>query len=100
MVPLSSAASEKSEKRPAQKAAAPKAQQKGAPVLEVTPDLVNRARKEVLKMKYVTPYRLATTFGIKLSVARRLMRELIRLDVLEPRVKNRRVTVAVPKKSS
>ncbi len=99
MVPLSSTAPEKAEKRPAQRAA-PKAQPKGAPILEVTPDLVNRARKEVLKMKYVTPYRLANAFGIKLSVARRLMRELIRLDALEPRAKNRRVTIAAPKKSS
>ncbi len=96
---LSSAAPEKGEKKPVQKAA-PKAQARAAPILEVTPDLVSRAKREVAKMKYVTPYRLSNAFGIKLSVARRLIRELIRQGTLEPRIKNRRLTVAVPKRES
>ncbi|MGC9071500.1 MAG: hypothetical protein ACP5HK_02220 [Acidilobus sp.] len=69
----------------------------GAPVLEVTPDLVNRAKREVAKMKHVTPYRLSNVFGVKISVARRLLRELIRQGVVEQRIKNRRILVAAPR---
>ncbi|MGC9210360.1 MAG: 30S ribosomal protein S25e [Acidilobus sp.] len=95
---MSSAAPEK--KQPARQQPRPQAKAAGPTILEVTPDLVNRARREVAKMKYVTPYRLANAFGIKMSVARKLLRELIKQGVLEPRIKNRRLTVATPKRES
>jgi len=67
--------------RPQQRAQA----KASAPLLEVTPELVNRAKREVQKMKYVTPYRLSSVLGVKVSVARKLLRELIRLGVVEAR---------------
>jgi hypothetical protein len=87
---------EKKQQRPQQRAQA----KASAPLLEVTPELVNRAKREVQKMKYVTPYRLSSVLGVKVSVARKLLRELIRLGAVEARAKNRRLIVAVPKQES
>ena len=79
--------------RPQPRAAAAK---QALPQVTVTAELVSRAKKEVAKMKYVTPYRLSVALSINMSVARKLMRQLIRDGDLVPLIKNRRLTVAVP----
>jgi len=52
--------------------------------------------KEVVKMKYVTPYTLSSRFGLKISRAKRVLRELASRGVLAPYDVNHRVPIYVP----
>ena len=80
--------------RPQPRAAA--AAKQALPQVTVTAELVSRAKKEVARMKYVTPYRLSSALSVNMSVARKLMRQLIKDGDLVPLIKNRRLVVAVP----
>ncbi len=46
--------------------------------IELKPQLVDQIRKEVARSSYVTPQSLAMKYNIRVSVARRLLRELER----------------------
>uniref|UniRef100_A0A7C4BB14 30S ribosomal protein S25e n=1 Tax=Thermofilum pendens TaxID=2269 RepID=A0A7C4BB14_THEPE len=52
--------------------------------------------KEVVKMKYVTPYTLSSRFGLKMSRAKRVLRELASRGILVPYDVNHRVPIYVP----
>ncbi len=67
-----------------------------APVIEVTPELINRARREVSKARYMTPFRLSQALSINMSIARKLLKRLVAEGVLRAVAKNRRLIVAVP----
>ncbi|MEM0087434.1 MAG: 30S ribosomal protein S25e [Thermofilum sp.] len=55
--------------------------------------------KEVRKMKYVTPYVVSSRFGITISRAKRVLRELAARGVLVPYDLNHRVPIYVPASS-
>ncbi len=74
--------------------------QAAAPALDVTPELINRAKRDIAKMGYVTPAKLAPMLNVKLSVARKILKRLIADGSVDVRAKNRRIIVAVPKSSS
>lgn len=50
--------------------------------VEVTQDMLSEMRKALRRAKAVTPQSLAESYGIKVSVARRILRELEREGVV------------------
>lgn len=52
--------------------------------------------REIVKMPYVTPYILATTFGLKISAAKQVLRDLETRGLLRLVDANRRVRIYVP----
>lgn len=60
-------------------------------------DLIDKARVELAKEKFVTPFRVAQRYGVKVSTARRLLRILVEEGVLTLLSGNRRSRIYVPK---
>ncbi len=85
---------------PSRGASAQRQQAKAAPAIDVTAEILSRARRDIAKMNYVTPAKLAAALNVNLSVARKVVRKLVEEGLLEVRAKNRRIIVAVPKSSS
>jgi small subunit ribosomal protein S25e len=67
--------------------------------LLVDESLINRAIKEVTGLNIITPYVLASKLGVNVSIAKRIMKELISRGMLTLVSKNRRVMVASVKTS-
>jgi small subunit ribosomal protein S25e len=67
--------------------------------LLVDESLINRAIKEVTGLNIITPYVLASKLGVNISIAKRVMKELISRGMLTLVSKNRRVIVASAKTS-
>jgi small subunit ribosomal protein S25e len=67
--------------------------------LLVDESLINRAIKEVTGLNIITPYVLASKLGVNVSIAKRIMKELISRGMLTLVSKNRRVIVASVKTS-
>jgi small subunit ribosomal protein S25e len=67
--------------------------------LLVDESLINRAIKEVTGLNIITPYVLASKLGVNVSIAKRIMKELISRGMLTLVNKNRRVIVASVKTS-
>jgi len=63
----------------------------------LTPDLIEKARRELVKEKYVTPFRVAQKYGIKVSTARRLLRILAGEGLLSLVSGTRRARIYVPR---
>ena len=55
---------------------------------------------EVSKMSYITPYVIASKFGLKISRAKVVLRELEKRNIIIAVDKNRRVPIYVPAQSS
>ncbi len=70
------------------------------PVISIERIDLNRVAAEVSKMPYVTPYLLASKYGIKISAARRILKQLVDQGVLSVYDYNRRVPIFVPAKTS
>lgn len=60
-------------------------------------DLIDKAKVELVKEKFVTPFRVAQRYGVKVSAAKRLLRILVDEGVLKPLSGNRRVRIYVPR---
>lgn len=65
---------------------------------ELTQVSVDAIVKEIRKMKYVTPYIVASRFGIKMSRAKKVLRSLAEQGLLEAYDMNHRVPIYVPVK--
>jgi ribosomal protein S25 len=77
---------------------AEKKEEKRASFHNLDPSLIKRAAKTVKNMDVVTPYVIATSLNIKMSLARNVIRELIRSGELQLIDKGRSVIIAVPTK--
>ncbi len=60
---------------------------------------IDEVMREVVRANYVTPYQLASKSGIKISVARKILKELEEKGFLKLLDKNRRIAIYVPAKS-
>jgi len=78
---------EKKEKKPEMKIAA-----SGA----LTSASMDQIRRELVKMPYITPYLLASKFGLKISRARSILRTLESEGLIRAYDYNRRVPIYVP----
>ncbi len=63
---------------------------------DLSESLTRRASKAVESMDLITPYTLATTLNIKLSLARRVLRLLAENGVVKVIDKSRALIIAVP----
>ncbi len=63
---------------------------------EINDTLIKRASKVIKDMDVVTPYTLANSLNIKLSLARKVMRVLAEKEDLKIIDKSRSVIIAVP----
>lgn len=63
---------------------------------ELTQVSVDHIIKDIKKMKYITPYVLASRFGIKISRAKKVLRDLESRGVVRAYDKNHRVPIYVP----
>ncbi len=61
-------------------------------------DLIEKAKVELVKEKFLTPFRVAQKYGIKISAARRLLRILADEGLLTLISGNRRTRVYVARK--
>lgn len=69
-----------------------------ANIYQPTEDILKRLEKEVKKsdVKYYTPYTLANQLNIKISVARRILREAERKGILTLYSGGRRTPIYIP----
>ncbi len=84
----------------ARKKGAPQEQAKGGEeelIVELTPRLVERAKRELAREKWLTPHKVAQRYGITVSLARKLLRELEEQGVIVLFSRNRRAPVYLPK---
>jgi small subunit ribosomal protein S25e len=66
-------------------------------IVDITPSLLEQARRELVREKWITPYKVASRYGIKVSLAKRLLRKLEEEGLIVLFSKNRRSPVYVPK---
>lgn len=63
---------------------------------ELTQVSIDHIVKDIKKMKYITPYVLASRFGIKISRAKRVLRELEAKGIVKAYDKNHRTPIYIP----
>lgn len=66
-------------------------------IVELTPQFIERAKRELVREKWLTPYKVAQKYGITVSLAKKLLRELEAQGVLVLFSRNRRAPVYLPK---
>lgn len=81
-------------------------QEESRPKLKVTGEgaltqaSIDAVYRELAKLPYVTPYLVSSMFGLKLSTAKRTLRELESRGALKLVDANRRVRIYVPAKAA
>ncbi|PMP61151.1 MAG: 30S ribosomal protein S25e [Caldisphaera sp.] len=68
-------------KKPVKQAKA-KEEKKQVNAFDLSLELINRVKKDLPKMNYVTPYKLTNSYNIAFSTARRLLNELEKEGIL------------------
>ena len=63
---------------------------------ELTEVSIDHIVKDIKKMKYITPFVLYTRFGIKISRAKKVLKQLEEQGVIRAYDKNHRVPIYVP----
>lgn len=66
-------------------------------IIELTPQFVERAKKELSREKWLTPYKVSQRYGITVSLSKRLLKELEKQGEVILFSRNRRAPVYVPK---
>jgi len=65
--------------------------------LEEASKLVGRARKELVKARYITPFKLAQRYGISIGLAKKILKKLEEEGILIRYSGTRRSPIYVPK---
>lgn len=89
---------QKVEKKEEKKAVKEK-EEKGR-VLVVDPSLIKKVSEDIKNTPSVTTFSLVQKYGVKYSIAKKILRHLIAQNTLSVVVKSRRVIVATPTKGS
>ncbi len=66
-------------------------------IVELTESLVEQARRELSRERWITPYKVASRYGIKVSLAKKLLKRLEEEGVLVLFSKSRRSSIYVPR---
>ncbi|MCE4608035.1 MAG: hypothetical protein F7B61_03640 [Caldisphaeraceae archaeon] len=66
-------------------------------IFEISRGLLARVKRDVERMSYITPYKASVSYGIPVSVARRLLKELEGEGLLMLYSKSKRNPIYVPK---
>ncbi len=64
--------------------------------VEVPESLYQRIKREIVREKFVTPYMLAERYNMTITLAKRVLRRLVREGVLRVYSYNRRAPIYVP----
>lgn len=75
------------------------AREKKTQLTKVDSALLNRVSKELSGLNVVTPYIIASKVGVNISLAKRIIKELIAQGKLQLIDKSRRLLIAIPKSS-
>jgi len=67
---------------------------------KLTQASIDQIISEIKRMQYVTPYVIASKFGLKISRARKILRKLSTEGVIRVYDYNRRVPIYIPAKGS
>ena len=59
-----------------------KEEKKQTSAFDASPELISRVKKDLSKLNYVTPYKVANSYNVALSTARRILKELEKEGVL------------------
>jgi small subunit ribosomal protein S25e len=62
----------------------------------VEPKIMDQLKKEVLKMKYVTPYQLYSKYNLRYSVCKDILEGMVKQGVLKLEKSSRRVQIYTP----
>ncbi|MEB2793667.1 MAG: hypothetical protein G5Z42_05485 [Caldisphaeraceae archaeon] len=66
-------------------------------VFEISRGLLARVKKDVERVSYITPYKASVSYGIPISVARRLLKELEGEGLLTLYSRSKRNPIYVPR---
>ncbi len=70
--------------------------QKATTTAIVDPKILEQIRKDVPKMKYVTPYQIYSKYNLKYSISKDLLKDMVSQGSLKLLMKSRRVEIYVP----
>ncbi len=70
--------------------------QKASTTAIVEPKVLDAIKKEVPKMKYVTPYQIYSKYNLKYSVSKEILKSMSEQGTLKLVKKTRRVEIYVP----
>ncbi|AFZ70867.1 ribosomal protein S25 [Caldisphaera lagunensis DSM 15908] len=59
-----------------------KEEKKQTSAFDASSELISRVKKDLAKLNYVTPYKVANSYNVALSTARRILKELEKEGVL------------------
>jgi small subunit ribosomal protein S25e len=84
------------EKKPGKQAKA-KEEKKQVSAFEISPELLAKVKKDLSKVNYITPSKLASNYSIAISTARKLLKQLEKEGVLKLYSPSRRNPIYIPK---
>ena len=85
-----------SARRARRPAPAPATETKVRLEVEVPEGLYQRIKREIVREKFVTPYMLAERYNMTITLAKRVLRRLVKEGVLRVYSYNRRAPIYVP----
>jgi len=74
-----------------------KEEKKQISAFEISPELLAKAKKDLAKVNYITPSKLASNYSIAISTARKLLKELQKEGILALYSPSRRNPIYIPK---
>lgn len=64
--------------------------------VDIPEGFYQRIKREIVKEKFITPYMMAEKYNMTVSLAKKVLRRLVREGVLKVYVYNRRAPIYVP----
>ncbi|MEM2128585.1 MAG: hypothetical protein QXN86_02870 [Candidatus Methanomethylicaceae archaeon] len=69
---------------------------KASTTILIDPKVVDQIKKEVSKMKFVTPYQIYSKYNLKYSISKDILESLTKQGILKPVKSSRRLDIYVP----
>ncbi|MDD1776428.1 MAG: hypothetical protein LUP94_03635 [Candidatus Methanomethylicus sp.] len=83
--------------QPEKKKEAPKKEiTKATTTSVVEPKIMDQIKKDVPKMKFVTPYQIYSKYNVKYSTAKDILENMVNQGTLKLKMRTRRVEIFVP----
>jgi len=76
-----------------------KEEKKETRIALIDPSLITKISREINSFDVITPFILSQRYNIKYSVAKKIIKELHQRNLIDIVSKNRRIIIAIPKKS-
>ncbi|MEM2001327.1 MAG: hypothetical protein QXT77_01605 [Candidatus Methanomethylicaceae archaeon] len=69
---------------------------KASTTILIDPKVVDQIKKEVSKMKFVTPYQIYSKYNLKYSISKDILESLTKQGMLKPVKSGRRLDIYMP----